>query len=852
MNNSSAPTGTVGCPSPVNSGRSFSSVVTAPLRALKSLSGGRWGVWGAAAAALVLAGTLGAAIGARAVARSDADKARQAFHLSSAEVASTLKLAIEHEQDLVADTSAFVARNPKVSPANFDRWVEAAQAMRRYPELQDVGLVTLVPASHLKAFEADIAANPIRPLGPNSVGPKERFEILPAGPRPYYCFAVAGLERTLATYLPDGVDFCALAPTLMATRDSGQAVYAPVLDGNKNELGVETPVYRGGELPSTVTARRGAFVGWLGELLEPQVVLVRALEGHPGLAVSFRYNEAGSKIAFTSGPVPRAAQNTTIDLHNGWTVQTFTAAPSAAVFAHWNAIALLGGGLLLSFVLGLLVLVLATGRRRALSIVREKTHELSEKNRELAHQALHDPLTGLPNRALVLDRAEQLLARTARQPGIVAGALFIDLDGFKHVNDNFGHAAGDVVLKTVGERLLQTVREEDTVGRIGGDEFVVLGEMGLGEATLDLLADRLTEVLREPVELEDGRKISSQTVSIGVARGPHANPDALLRDADLALYAAKAAGKDRYVLFDPTMGALTQGRPELEADLRAAVENADEQFCLLYQPIYDLAGDRLVGVEALIRWRHPKRGVVAPDSFIPLAENTGLIVPIGRWVLNEACRQSAVWAEEGLRIGVSVNVSAYQLGRRDFVEDVRHALAESAIEPSLLTLEITETMLVRDLRATREYLDEVKGLGVRIAIDDFGTGYASLSHLQRLPIDILKIDRSFVAALKAGDWSRELVRASEVLHAILGVSQALSLSVVAEGIEHENQLRTLEGMGCEMGQGFLLGRPTVPEAIKQAAARPSPLPRGADGPEPPIGATNAALGREATDSLLTG
>ena len=467
------------------------------------------------------------------------------------------------------------------------------------------------------------------------------------------------------------------------------------------------------------------------------------------------------------------------------------------------------------------MLVLATGRRRALSLVHEKTHELSEKNRELAHQALHDPLTGLPNRALVLDRAEQLIERTAPQLGTVAGALFIDVDGFKHVNDNYGHAAGDQLLRTVGERLRRSVREEDTVGRLGGDEFVVLSELRHGEATLNLLADRLTEVLREPVELDDGRKISSRTVSIGVAVGAYADPDSLLRDADLALYAAKAAGKDRFVLYDASMSVGEEDRPQLEADLRTAVQDPRGQFKLLYQPIYELKSAKVVGVEALIRWHLPERRIVAPDRFIPLAEDTGLIVPIGRWVLEEACRQAATWNEEGFRLGIAVNVSAYQLGRREFVDDVRRALVESGIEPSLLTLEITETMLMFDLEATRENLTLIKALGVRIAIDDFGTGYASLSQLRRLPVDILKIDRSFIAALDNGGWSRELLRASELLHAILGVSQALSLSVVAEGIEEENQLSRLGAMGCEMGQGFFLGRPSLARG-HQGPAEPRP------------------------------
>jgi diguanylate cyclase (GGDEF)-like protein len=752
----------------------------------------------AVALLLVLAGTAAATLGAKALARSDADKGRLAFHLSSAEIASTLKLAIQHEEDLVVTASAFVSGNPRATAADFDRWAESVHAMQRYPELLDIGLVAMVPASRMKAFEARMTADPLRPLGPKS-RVQGGFEVLPQGERPYYCFAVAGLARNAKSYLPAGLDYCAFAPALVATRDSGWSSYAPFLSKGVQTLGVETPVYRGGSVPHSTTARRHAFWGWLGELLVPGLVLERALEGHPNVAVVFRYNSAAAHVAFTSGHPLAHAQSNTIDLRNGWSVQTFGPVISTSVFADRNALTLLLGGVLLSTVLGLLLLVLATGRRRALALVLEKT-------RELSHQALHDTLTGLPNRALVLDRAEQALARAARQPGTRAGALFIDIDGFKHVNDNLGHAAGDRLLRIVGERLQDTVREQDTVGRLGGDEFVVLVESTAGEATLDILADRLTEVLREPVELDDGRKIFSVTASIGVAIGQYATPDDLLRDADLALYAAKAAGKDRYALFDPSLYEGVEGRLELEADLSAAVDA--EQFFLLYQSIFELPSASVVGVEALIRWRHPVRGIVAPDSFIPLAEETGLIATIGRWVLKEACHQAAAWAAQGLRLGMSVNVSAYQLGRKGFAEDVRRALHESGLAPSALTLEITETTLMRDVGTACERLEEIKALGVRVAIDDFGTGYASLSHLQRMPVDVLKIDRSFVAALHDGGQSREL------LQAIIGVGKALSLAVVAEGIEDREQMATLEDMGCEMAQGFLLGRPSASEAIE--------------------------------------
>jgi diguanylate cyclase (GGDEF)-like protein len=668
--------------------------------------------------------------------------------------------------------------------------------------------VRLVPRSRLAAFESRAAANPLRPFGPQSLPRRENPGVLPPGNRAYYCLASAGLARNATAYVPTHLDYCALAPTLIAARDTAQAGYAPFVEGGTTTLGVQTPVYRGGVAPATAPARRRAFVGWLGELVVPKVVLSRALAGHSGLAVDFRYDSRYSHVAFAEGSAPRGGETTTVPVqvgreaglggaHEGWTMRSFGAA--IAGIGKSDSLILLIGGSLLSVSLGLLVWVLGTGRRRALSLVNEKT-------RELSHQALHDALTGLPNRALVLDRAQQMLARAARQPDTVTGALFIDIDGFKHVNDSLGHAAGDQLLGVVAQRLLAAAREQDTVGRLGGDEFVVLVESTADDAAPHLLADRLTEVLREPVELDGGRKILSVTASVGVAVGRYVTPDAILRDADLALYAAKAAGKDRYALFDASMYTSVEGRLELESDLSAALQ--DGQLFLLYQPIFDLPSREVVGVEALIRWQHSGRGILFPESFVPLAEESGLIVPIGRWVLAESCRQAAAWAADGLEIGVSVNVSAYQLGRKGFADDVRDALQESGVEPSSLTLEITETTLMRNVPAACERLEEIKALGVRVAIDDFGTGYASLSHLQRMPVDILKVDRSFVAALNEGGQSREL------LEAILGVGKALSLSVIAEGIEEERQLTTLEEMGCEMAQGFILGRPLPPPDIE--------------------------------------
>jgi diguanylate cyclase (GGDEF)-like protein len=519
--------------------------------------------WQTAAVMLVLAGVLGAVFGARTMANSDAERQRLASHLTAAEITSVLKLAIRREEDLTMSTSAFVASNPNVTPPAFDRWIESMSAIKRYPELQDIGLVKFVEASQLAAFEAHEARDPLRPLGPQSVSPAGGFQILPAGKRPYYCLAVAGLASDAGAYAPEGLDYCELIRPMIATRDSGLTGYAPVVEAGTTGLGVGTPVYRTGVTPSTVQGRRQAFLGWLGERIQPRVLLQTALVGHPGAAVVFRFNTRYSHVAFASGKPPAGAQSATIPVavgreaglqqDEGWTMQSFSASISASVLSNDKALTVLVGGSLLSVLIGLFVSVLGTGRMHALALVREKTRELSEKNRELFELALHDPLTGLPNRSLVLDRAERMLARSARDPDVIAGALYVDVDGFKDVNDSLGHAAGDLLLTVVGERLQSAVRDQDTVGRLGGDEFIVLVDSSTRDPALESLADRMIQLLREPIELGGASGSTSVTVSIGLAVGRYETADQLLRDADLALYAAKAAGKNRYTLFDVSL-----------------------------------------------------------------------------------------------------------------------------------------------------------------------------------------------------------------------------------------------------------------------------------------------------------
>ncbi len=767
------------------------------VRAKRRLVDGYRGKWAVRMALLFALGTLASFFGARSLADSNSQEARLQFHILSAQVASTLELAIQREEDLVVGASAFIARNEGSTARAFDRWAESVRAMQRYPELQSIGYVVLVDKAQVPAFEARMRAHPLMPLGLHSPAPHESFEILPPGARPSYCFAVAGITRNPTTYEPVGLDYCALAKSLMSARETGLSNYAPFMAAAKTALGVQTPIYRGGRTPATLAGRRRAFIGWLGELIVPDVLVRRALQGHARTAATFSYTSGSTHVAFTSGHPQRNAQRATISLHNGWTVQTFGAKPSTGVL-HGSAALLLLGGSAISLLLGLLVLALGTSRMRALSLVREKTSELS-------HQALHDALTGLPNRALVLDRAEQLLTRTARRPDLLAGALFVDVDGFKHVNDNLGHGAGDELLRMVGERLQGAVRDEDTVGRLGGDEFVVLIETSAHDSTIEILAQRLLEALRRPVALGEHNRSYSFTASVGVATGSYTSSDELLRDADLALYSAKSAGKDRYALFDSSMKA--DGAAGLELGLELSAALWEKQLFLAYQPIFSLPGQTVVAAEALLRWNHPERGVVAFGEFADAAEQTGLIVPIGRWALEEACRQGAVWHAEGHELGISVNVSASQLMREDFCSEVRVALAQSGLESTWLTLEVSEITVMREVTVACERLEELKALGVTIAIDDFGTGYTPLAHIQSMPADMLKVDGRFIAALCDGAQGRAL------LEAIVGVAHALELGVIAEGVETPGQLDALRELGCKMAQGYLLARPGPPDRV---------------------------------------
>jgi diguanylate cyclase (GGDEF)-like protein/PAS domain S-box-containing protein len=433
--------------------------------------------------------------------------------------------------------------------------------------------------------------------------------------------------------------------------------------------------------------------------------------------------------------------------------------------------------------------------------------ERKELEEQLSHQAFHDPLTNLANRALFTDRVSHALSRRTRTFNAPTAVLFVDMDDFKTVNDSLGHGTGDRLLKIVAERLQGCLRTADTAARLGGDEFAVLVEDISGPADAEQVATRIIDAFARPFRI-DGRELH-MGASIGIAITSHKSEtvDDILRNADLAMYMAKR-DKGGYAIFEPDMHAAVVGRMQLKADLSHAIDTG--QLTLYYQPVIDMHTREMVGTEALLRWFHPVRGTVSPAEFIPLAEESDLIVEIGNWVLDEACRQAIGFQRSDPALAdssMTVNLSGRQLGDPRLVQKVADALDASGLRPDRLVLEITETALMTDVEASIDILTALKELGVRLAIDDFGTGYSSLSYLKAFPLDILKIDRSFVDGVELGEEEAALASA------VVKLAQTLNLATVAEGVETPAQARTLLDIGCRLAQGFLYSPAVAPEAI---------------------------------------
>jgi diguanylate cyclase (GGDEF)-like protein len=425
----------------------------------------------------------------------------------------------------------------------------------------------------------------------------------------------------------------------------------------------------------------------------------------------------------------------------------------------------------------------------------------------LAHRVLHDPLTDLPNRTLFLDRLALALARLRRNQASVA-VHFIDLDNFKVVNDSLGHGAGDTLLVELATRLRSAIRPSDTIARFGGDEFVVLCEDISDARGAVAVGQRIVDAASVPFMLAGREMFVSASVGVALALDGDSTPETLLRDADVAMYRAKERGRGRVEVFDEALRARIMERLDLENGLRRALQR--DELRVYYQPEMSMSQDRMVAVEALVRWEHPERGLLEPADFIPLAEDTGMIVAIGEWVLREACRQVAEWRAAGADIDVAVNVSARQLTQPDIVEVVRSALDDSGLPAASLCLEITESAVMRDPEATLATLTLVKELGVKVALDDFGVGFSSLAQLKEmLPLHALKVDRSFISGLDHDE------RNSAIVAAVVMMATTLGLTAIAEGVETEAQVMQARALGCDVSQGYFFTRPEPADAIAE-------------------------------------
>ena len=744
----------------------------------------------------------------------------KSFESAAIDLSSTLESKLDTNIALTRTMRAIATMEPNAGDTRFLEWYR--QLQRGAPASPGVvaALVQPVPASGLSAFRRQAEADPaFRAQLDGS------FQVVPSGRRPVYCLTRADVGTSVTTSLyPPLLDYCApvlpgigrspYLALIRTVRDTGSFIVTPLAGVGGSLVAIGVAVYRRGAPIATVPARRAALTGFIATTFDGAALIQSLLAGRPSLTVALYHRNVDGPLqliarAGTTTGDPSPIYSKRSDLGEGWLVAV-TGTAGRSVSANAQGFFVLGSGLLATLLVFLLYRVLTRSRQRAWGLVGEKTGELE-------YRALHDPLTNLPTRSLVHDRAEQMLAR-ARRLGVPITALSMDIDGFKQINDRYGRQTGDEVLRQVGARLERVLRDNDTVGRLGGDEFVMLVDsVGLDVAS-ELVAERILDVLRQPIKLpQQAHSPISVTASIGIATGLPVSAEDLVQDAEIALYKAKAMGRDGYAKFESAMHAAAQDRIHLEMDLADALDAG--QLFLVYQPMLDLESEQVVGAEALLRWRHPTRGVIQPEVFVPIAEDDGLIVPIGRWVLEQACAQGAAWHQKGYPLTISVNASVRQLERTEFVEEVRRAIHDSGLEPAALSLEITETVLMREPDATARLLTELKALGVRIAVDDFGTGYSSLAYLRQFPVDSLKIDRTFITDMAVSSEAHALT------HTLIQLGKALGLETLAEGVEHRNQVRELQREECDLAQGFLFARPLDPDALERFLRdRPGVMP----------------------------
>jgi diguanylate cyclase (GGDEF)-like protein len=762
---------------------------------------------------------------------------RQTVAASLGNVESILGTSLERDNDLAATVNALVATHPQLTNGSLAAILAKLNPPQRYPGSIAFTYVESVSPAGLARFEAVTEKDP--PLGVTAGSSQVTTSL--NGLKGYCLTRLAAVELQpsqgvledlllswVAPYLSAHFNFCAstFESLLDGSARTGRSLVAsvvsivkpppgmptipPQLDGYIGHLPIfieVSPVFAGIRAPLTAAARARTLTGWTMAIFDANKILNPALVKGNNVSLALAYSLPGTPpviLARAGNPEPGVAvKELTLPADPGWIIDVAMQPRSGGPSPLTQGLAVLFGSLALTLLLVLLLRLLIRSRRSALELVEERTAELR-------HQALYDSLTGLPNRLCVNQRVQQLVDQ-ARDEGPPIAVFFIDLDDFKRVNDTLGHETGDELLRAVADRLSAAVRDSDTVGRLGGDEFVVLFAGSYSDEGLKAVAERLLTALREPFRLEVTSKISlSTSASIGIATGILYSPEELLRDADTAMYRAKLMGKNCYAIFRQEMHDVVREQLTLEMDLTEAFTN--EQFFLVYQPIVNLESGLPRGVEALLRWQHPERGVVGPTDFISVLETSNLIVDVGRYVLMEACRQARFWHNMGHPLGVSVNVGARQLHHDVLIDHVREALDTADLDPSYLTVEVTETILMVDPKATAKCLSALSSLGVRIAIDDFGTGYASLAYLREFPVDILKIDRSFVAQLATSTGTN-------FLDALIQLGKSLGLLTIAEGIEETPQLSHLKKEGCDQGQGFLFSKPLLAVELEHVFTR---------------------------------
>jgi len=736
--------------------------------------------------------------------RSLRNQEKATFYDQASAAENQIGIAFRSDTTYLSAQRALMSTFPNITNKVFADWYRTSDIGPKSIGYVGFSYIVRVPNSDLYNFASQLYSD--QPYGISVPNPAN-YQVYPNGLRPSYCLMKLGylvgksLYKTEATF-----DYCdpigkasPFPAAFSSSENSASLKVIPPIAGYANEFFIVAPVYQSSTVPATVIGRQSGIRGWVLGGFSISKVLGYAAKTIPHAQISLYLHQNGTSVEvgqYNSAPSGLSVMTISTGLDSIWTVE-FSESTGLAALIQGIVVMLFG----LILTAGLVILI------RMLARTREKAYELvDERTGELKHMALHDPLTGLPNRALVIDRAAQMLARTKRED-IDIGVLFVDLDNFKDVNDTLGHQRGDQLLIAVASRLQAAIRPSDTVGRLGGDEFVVLVEDHSSEASPEEVADRILGVLARPFVLDEKEQIMlSVRASIGVAVGYRDNAENLLRDADIALYQAKQSGKSRYKLFKPEMQQALRDRLSHEMELRSALTNGE--FFLEYQPVFDLKTLAISGVEALVRWRHPVHGVLFPVDFIPFAEETGVVGEIGNYVLQLACRQAAAWAAEGYQIPVSVNIAGQQLDSGEIVQDIRAALRSTKLEPSLLVLDLSEGILMRDADMMCKRLRELKQLGIGIAIDDFGTGYSSLAYLRRLPIDTLKIDGSFIKEVAGSPEGHALIRT------LVQLGKTLGIGTLAEGIEDESQLTELQREQCDHGQGFLYSRPLSLDALK--------------------------------------